>query len=268
MLRNRECRVGRLYVAVDPNDVLYVVDRDEGFMHVFETSPLKDITDTSATVSYVSNFGFHGETDSFQFVATDGLADSNVGRVFIDVARNFRAPIAHDQSLATLEDIPIDITLTADGPDGIVGFDFNGLDILSYQIIESPPPDAPAGETITIDIVIGNQAPEGMAGLVARAIAMQATIDAPGVIFTGSSEGSCTISPNGQSIDCDFGDFAVGEQRTVILSFARDPNLLDDVEANVRLSVTTSSEAINDVTEVYLTRDLRGERIFPDRFRE
>jgi hypothetical protein len=433
----------------------YVVDREEGFVHVFETSPLKDITDDSATVSYVSNFNFHSDTDSFQFIATDGLADSNVGTAFIDVARNFRAPIAHDQSVTTLEDVPIDITLTADDPDGIIGFDFNGLDILNYQIIElplhgtltpvssdnatltlnytpdpdyygtdqfvflandgvddsepatvdieviyvddpprivdnelppriglgfpfvlrgvftddgaespddyftsvvwngettiieggvneddpdnpyiegvllieplegkgtgygiaqhtfttpgtktvrfcifdqdsrgecltsevtpellvnlgvelpddqgeTPPPSVPAGETFTIDVIIGNLEPQGVTGLVAQAIAMHGAIDTPGVIFIGSSEGSCTISPDGQTINCDFGDFAVGEQRVITLSFATDPTPVEDVIANIHLSFTTSSEAVNEITEAYLTRTIANtNRIFRDRF--
>ena len=435
----------------------YVVDREEGFVHVFETSPLKDITDDSATVTYVSNFSFHSDTDSFQFIATDGLAESNVGMAFISVARNFRAPIAHDQAVVTLEDVPIDITLTAEDPDGIFGFDFNGLDILSYQIIEAPlhgslasvasdnatltltytpdpdyfgtdqfvfvandglddshpalveieviyvddpprvvanalppriglgfpfvlsgiftddgddnpedyftsvawdnegtvieggindndpnnpfiqgvllirplegkgtgygiaqhtfttpgpksvrfcildqdsrgecltsevtpellvnlgvelpddqgampPPEVPAGETFTIDVIIGNLEPEGVAGLVAQGIAMQGTIDTPGVVFTGSSEGPCTISAGGQTIDCDFGDFAVGEQRTITLSFATDASLVDDALASIRLRFTTSSEAVNEVTEAWLTRTiLNTNRIFRDRFSE
>ncbi|TVS11739.1 MAG: hypothetical protein EA419_07135, partial [Wenzhouxiangella sp.] len=116
----------------------YVVDREEGFVHVFETSPLKDITDDSVTVTYVSKFDFHSDTDSFQFIASDGLADSNPGTVTIDVARNFRPPVAHDQDISTDEDAPIDIVLTADDPDGIVGIDFNGLDILTYRIVDPP----------------------------------------------------------------------------------------------------------------------------------
>ena len=433
----------------------YVVDREEGFVHVFETSPLKDITDDSATVTYVSDFNFHSDSDSFEFVATDGLADSSVGTVSIDVARNFRAPIAHDQSVVTLEDVPLDITLTAEDPDGIIGFDFNGLDILSYQIVEAPlhgtlapvtsdnatltltytpdpdyygtdqfvfvandgvddsnpatvdievtyvddpprivtnelppriglgfpfvfrgvftddgaespddyftsvvwngettiveggvneddpdnpfiegvllirplegkgtgygiaqhtftepgaktvrfcifdqdsrgecltsevtpellvnlgielpddqgetpPPDVPAGEAFTIDVIIGNLEPEGVAGLVAQAISMQGTIDTPGVIFTGSSQGNCTFGQDGQTIDCDFGDFAVGEQRVITLSFATDPTLVEDAVANIHLSITTSSEAVNEINEAYLTRTiLNTNRIFSDRF--
>jgi hypothetical protein len=125
--------------AVSVNSTqFYVVDREEGFVHVFETSPLKDITDDSVTVTYVSNFDFHGASDSFRFVASDGLADSNVGTALIDVARNFRPPEALPLAVDTLEDVAVDIVLAAVDPDGIQGVDFNGLDVLDYQIVEAP----------------------------------------------------------------------------------------------------------------------------------
>ncbi len=430
----------------------YVVDREEGFVHVFETSPLKDITDDSATVTYVSNFDFHSATDTFQFIASDGLHDSNVGTVSIDVARNFRAPIAQDQTVGTNEDTPLQITLSAEDPDGIIGFDFNGLDILDFEIIEgpeagtvsvlgsdnrsltllyipeedvfgqdtlvfvandgvddsipatvtidiapiddpprvlsnelpqrvgagfpfvlrgvfeddgasdfmtsvewnsedfesegginddnpdnpfidgvylvqpalgkgqgygiaehvftstgvkdvrfciadqseredclttqltvealvnlglelpaeqsqTPPPDVPIGDTFTVEVEVGNLVPEGIAGLIAQAIGMQGTIDTPGVTFIGSSEGDCTISADGQSIDCDFGDFAVGEQRLITLSFATDPGLSHNTAAQIRLSFTTASQSVNELTEAFITRTIVDPNIiFGDRF--
>ncbi len=443
--------------AVSVNSTqFYVVDREEGFVHVFETSPLKDITDDSATVTYVSNFDFHSAVDSFQFIASDGLADSNTGTVLIDVARNFRAPVGLAQNVITNEDMAVEITLVADDPDGILDVDFNGLDVLSYQIVEAPAhgalapvssdnatatlsytpnpgyfgsdrfvfiandgvddsepatvdvevvftddppevldielparvglgfpfvarglfaddgaidPDAffptivwnnqqtiveggvnednpdnpfiegillvepldgrgtgygiaqqtftspgtkevrfcivdqdsrgecmnveltpellvnlgielpqdqggmspapiPAGDSFSIDVVIGNVQPEGLAGLIAQSIAMNGRIDTPGLVFTGSSEGSCTISPDGQTIDCNFGDFAAGEQRTITLSFASDPEvMLEDIDANIRLRFTTATDAVNEVTEANLTRTiLNVNRIFSDRF--
>ena len=445
--------------AVSVNSTqFYVVDREEGFVHVFETSPLKDITDESATVTYVSDFDFHSAVDSFDFIASDGLADSNIGTATINVARNFRPPLAFEQSVTTQENLPVDITLEADDPDGIVGIDFNGLDVLSYQIVELPthgtlapvtsdnatatltytpdpdyfgadrfvfvandgvddseptpvdievefiddppkvadidlpervglgfpfvargvftddgaadpegysstivwnneltiveggineddpdnpfvegillveplagrgtgngiaehtfttpgtkdvrfclldqdsrgecmdveitpellvnlgvelpddqddtPPDPiPAGDSFSIDVVIGNLEPEGLTGLVAQAIAMNGRIDTPGLIFTGSSEGDCAISPDGQTIDCDFGDFAAGEQRTVTLSFASDPNVvLEDTDANIRLRFTTETESVNEITEANLNRTiLNVNRIFSDRFED
>lgn len=441
--------------AVSVNSTqFYVVDREEGFVHVFETSPLKDITDDSATVTYVSNFNFHSDTDSFQFIASDGLADSAPGTVTIDVARNFRPPVTEDQAVSTFERVPVDIVLAAEDLDGIVGIDFNGLDRLTFRIVEPPangtlqtiggdnetltvrytpdpdffgedafsfvandavddsnesmvvidvayvddppvitkvdlperiglgfpfmvrgeftddgavepddyftsvvwtsdgqsqtvveggvneddpdnpflegvmlirptdgrgtgygiaqqvfttpgtkevrfcildqaagstpcenrvftveplvnlgielpddleetvPPTVPFGETFTIDVVIGNLPPDGVAGLVARDVALQGTLDTPGLIFTGSSEGDCTISPDGQTIDCDFGDFAAGEQRTVSLSVTAVSGQPEDFRVDIGLSVTTSSEAVNTVTEAYLVRDVGGTRMF------
>ncbi len=440
--------------AVSVNSTqFYVVDREEGFVHVFETSPLKDITDSSATVTYVSNFDFHSATDSFQFLASDGLDDSNLGTVEIDVARNFRAPITQDQIITTQEDTPIQIMLTADDPDGIIDIDFNGLDILSFQITEAPsqgllslvdsdnesvtltytpnpnffgedqlifiandgvddslparlnirveavddspvvldnelpqrvglgfpfvvrgvfeddgaedfvtsfefdgglileegfineadpdnpyiegvllvepplgsgtgygiaqhvftapgpkdvsfcifdqsergecltsqinpeplvnlglelpadqgeipPPAVPIGETFTVQVQVGNLVPEGVPGLIAQSISMQGSIETAGVIFTGSSEGSCTISPDGQNIACEFGDFAVGEQRLITLSFATDPDLEDGTEARIRLSFTTESEAVNETNDAYITRVIFDpDVVFRDRFR-
>ncbi|MDZ7671215.1 MAG: Ig-like domain-containing protein [Gammaproteobacteria bacterium] len=125
--------------AVSVNSThFFVVDQEESFVHVFETTPLKDITDSSATVTYVSNFDFHSDTDSFQFVASDGLDDSNVGTVFVNVARNYRQPLAFPQILTTDEDVALDIVLEGDDPDGILGEDFNGLDTLTYRILEGP----------------------------------------------------------------------------------------------------------------------------------
>ncbi|HRP88004.1 MAG TPA: hypothetical protein PLS34_10875, partial [Gammaproteobacteria bacterium] len=71
----------------------FVVDRAERFVHVFETSPFKDISSDSATVSYVSNFDFHSDTDTFAFVVNDGLADSAPAQVSVAVARNYRQPL-------------------------------------------------------------------------------------------------------------------------------------------------------------------------------
>ncbi|MCH8476317.1 MAG: hypothetical protein LAT56_00025 [Wenzhouxiangella sp.] len=427
--------------AVSVNSTqFYVVDREESFVHVFETSPLKDITDDSVTVTYVSNFNFHSDTDSFQFIASDGLADSNIGTAVINVERNFRAPIAHAQSVETLEDVPLDITLSADDPDGIIGFDFNGLDILSYQIVEAPlhgtlapvssdnatatltytpdpdyygsdqfvfvandgvddsepatvkieviyvddpprvtslsvpprvglgfavtisgefkddgatgyttrltpgdgspalskggvndnDPDNPfiegvlliepplgrgtgravahhvytaegpweidwcvadqlgredckqlavepeplvslgvdlpgdhgqvplepiqAGENFFVDVVIANLEPSGVAGLIAQAISMTGTIDAAGVTFTGASEVACQISADGKQIDCDFGDFQVGEERSVRLFLASDGDSLDDVIAAIDLSITTTSPAVSEVMSTSAVR--------------
>ena len=115
----------------------YVLDEDRSLMHVFETAPFKEITDNSVVVTYASNNDFQG-TDTFSYVANDGLIDSNTGTATLSISRNFRAPEAFDESLNTNEDQPLNLLLLADDPDGILGVDFNGLDTLSYNIIEGP----------------------------------------------------------------------------------------------------------------------------------
>jgi len=117
----------------------FIVDQAESFVHVFETSPLKDIIDDSATVTYVSDFDFHSASDSFSYRATDGLASSEAAEVTINVSRNFRAPVAFPASLSGIEDQDLEIELEADDPDGVIGSgDFNALDFLTYEIVEQP----------------------------------------------------------------------------------------------------------------------------------
>lgn len=438
--------------AVSVNSTqFFVVDQEESFLHVFETSPLKDISDDSATVTYVSNFDFHSETDSFEFIASDGLADSNAGTAFIQVNRNFRPPIAQDQAVVTAEDQPLQITLTADDPDGIIGLDFNGLDVLSYRIVdepehgtltqvaadnatatltytpdpdyfgedrfrfvandgvddsrpadvvieityvddppqitqlhvpariglgfpvtvagefvddgaesysttllagdgspaqiqgeivededqprldgvllvepaqgrgpgravaqhtytgvgpyrmtwciadqlaredcasitvepealvslgvglpdehgETPPPPVAAGDGFYIDVDLGNLEPDGSAGLIARAITMEGRVEGAGVTFTGASEGNCDISADGRQISCDFGDFQVGEQRTIRLHFASDGTILDDTDAEVELDFATGSPAVNEISISALRTVESVIGVFRDRF--
>ena len=115
----------------------FVLDRDRALMHVFETAPFKDIMEDSVIVSYASDNDFQG-TDSFQFQAFDGLVRSTPATVSIAVARNFRAPEAFDDSVSVDEDGSVAIELLATDPDGILGVDFNGLDILTYGIVEGP----------------------------------------------------------------------------------------------------------------------------------
>jgi formylglycine-generating enzyme required for sulfatase activity len=116
----------------------YIVDRDEKFLHVFGTLPFKDLTDSSAVVTYVSNNTFHSGVDEFQFKVSDGLAESAPATVEISVARNFRPPIALGAAFETVEDVPLDLVLEGADPDGIAGVDFNGLDTLTFEIATPP----------------------------------------------------------------------------------------------------------------------------------
>lgn len=122
----------------------FVLDRDRDLMHVFETAPFKEITEDSVIVSYASDNDFQG-TDQFSFRVHDGLVYSAPANVTVNVARNFRAPLAEDLSVVTNEDNALNITLPATDPDGILGVDFNGLDTLSFQIISAPQHGALSG---------------------------------------------------------------------------------------------------------------------------
>ena len=117
----------------------FVVDTEVDLVHVFETTPFKDITSNSATVTYVSEFDFHSSTDTFTYTATDGLATSATGVASVTVDRNFRRPIALSfDDLQIGEDDSLLIELQGDDPDGIAGVDFNGLDTLTYRIVREP----------------------------------------------------------------------------------------------------------------------------------
>lgn len=117
----------------------FVVDQAESFIHVFETTPLKDITDSSATVTYVSNFNFHSGTDTFTYSATDGLDTSNIATVSVQVDRNFRPPEAFGQDVTLDEDTEAEITVTGDDPDGVFGTDdVFPLDNLTFRVTTQP----------------------------------------------------------------------------------------------------------------------------------
>ena len=59
------------------------------------------VLESSGAFQYTPFAGFHG-FDSFTYFATDGISDSNVATVTILVNH---PPIAHDDSVAGLEDI-------------------------------------------------------------------------------------------------------------------------------------------------------------------
>lgn len=117
----------------------FIVDKAESFVHVFKTSPFSDVTDDSATVTYVSDFNFHSATDSFTYTVSDGLATSEPVAVNVSVSRNFRAPTVMDRQISGLEDNTVDFQLSGDDPDGVIGTDdINPLDNLSFSVLEQP----------------------------------------------------------------------------------------------------------------------------------
>ena len=125
------------HVSVNSTD-FYVVDQSENFVHNFDTSPFKDITPSSATVTYVSDFAFHSAADTFSYSVNDGLVDSAAAVVNVAVARNYRQPQPEGRDVAAREDRSVVIVLRGTDPDGIASRDFNGLDELTFEIVEQP----------------------------------------------------------------------------------------------------------------------------------
>ncbi|MDH4255533.1 MAG: Ig-like domain-containing protein [Gammaproteobacteria bacterium] len=125
------------HVSVNSKN-FFVVDQSENFVHVFETSPFTEVTDSSAVVTYVSNFDVSSVTDTFTFVANDGLVDSNATTVTIDVQRNYRQPLPEAQAVDVNEDGSVVIVLRGTDPDGITDRDIFGLDELVFEIARQP----------------------------------------------------------------------------------------------------------------------------------
>ncbi len=117
-------------VAVNSRN-LYVFDKATDVIHVFETSVIEPIDDTTARVVYTANDGFTGE-DVFTFSSTDGLARSEPATVRIDVSRQFRPPVADRIFRAGDEDVPLPVRLSGTDPDGAVDLP------LSYQLLSQP----------------------------------------------------------------------------------------------------------------------------------
>jgi len=86
------------------------------------------LTGVAPNLVYTPNSNFNG-TDSFAFVANDGVIDSNTSLVSITVTAENDAPVADAQTLTTNEDTALPILLTASDVDG---------DSLTYSIITQP----------------------------------------------------------------------------------------------------------------------------------
>ena len=118
-------------IAVN-KDHFYVLDPQNELLHSFETSVIFALDARSAEVAYQSNNNFVGK-DSFTFSASDGLVNSNIATVDINVKRNVRTPVAPSSLLfGTIEDTQgVTLTLRGEDPDG-------ELDTLTYEIVEQP----------------------------------------------------------------------------------------------------------------------------------
>jgi CSLREA domain-containing protein len=86
--------------------------------------------------SYTPNADYYGP-DTFTYMASDGIDDSNVATVTITVNPINDPPVAIDQSVETNEDTPVEITLTASDVEG---------DSLTYILVSDPSNGTLSGE--------------------------------------------------------------------------------------------------------------------------
>ena len=111
-------------------------------------------------LTYTPGLNYSG-ADSFTFVANDGQADSNVATVTITVTAVNDPPVAQDQSLSTLEDTALPITLVAMDVDGpslgyVVAAPAHGtLSGTAPDLTYTPSPDSSGGDTFTFKATDG-----------------------------------------------------------------------------------------------------------------
>ncbi|MEK7683839.1 MAG: Ig-like domain-containing protein, partial [Verrucomicrobiota bacterium] len=86
------------------------------------------LSGTAPNLTYTPTPNFNG-ADAFTFKVHDGQADSATATISISVTPVNDAPVAQAQTQSTLEDTPLDLTLT--------GTDVEG-DTLTYAIVSSP----------------------------------------------------------------------------------------------------------------------------------
>ena len=119
----------------------------DNFVNVFKTSPLREVTDSSAVVRYVSDFNFQGG-DSFTYRVDDGIDESAPASVSVTVTRAFRPPeqlraecflpgdLGNEVPCVVPEDGALDVRLSSQDPDGFLADAPNGLDTHTFNIVE------------------------------------------------------------------------------------------------------------------------------------
>ena len=130
--------------GISPSDVtvnssnFYVLDTETDILHIFVTSVVEPVDDTTARITYQTDDNYQNATDFFTFSATDGLfvdgefVMSAPARVDLNLSRNFRPPVATPFiDASTDEDMSVPILLDGSDPDA-------PLDILNFGIASQP----------------------------------------------------------------------------------------------------------------------------------
>jgi len=119
------------FFIFEPGVLTNDTDFDPDFLiAVLESNPANGslILNPNGSFQYTPDADFNG-LDSFTYRANDGLANSNIATVSINVAPLNDTPVADPQSIITAEDTSISITLTGSDEDG---------DPLTYEVVDQP----------------------------------------------------------------------------------------------------------------------------------
>ena len=108
-------------IATDPDGDTLVYSVVAGPSH-------GSLTGTAPDLTYMPELNFNG-VDSFTFKVNDAQVDSNIAMVSLTVNPVNDLPVADDQSVTIIQDILVDITLTASDVDG---------DSLAYSVVSWP----------------------------------------------------------------------------------------------------------------------------------
>jgi gliding motility-associated-like protein len=104
------------------------VDLD-GLSYSIVTPPAHGtLSGTGSAFTYTPSLNFSG-LDEFTFKVNDGSTDSNVATVFISITPVNDLPVANNQSVNTLEEVSMNITLTGSDAD---------LDAITYSLVSPP----------------------------------------------------------------------------------------------------------------------------------
>ncbi|MGZ4780124.1 MAG: tandem-95 repeat protein, partial [Thermoanaerobaculia bacterium] len=228
------------------------------------------LTGTPPVVTYTPFQDFNG-SDSFTFTATDGVATSAPATVSITINPVNDPPVADPQSLATDEDTPLPITLTATDIDsGSLTFaiagspphgtitgtppnviytphqDFNGADSFTFTAFDGLATSAPATVSIVVNAV--NDPPSFTKG-------PDVTVAEDSGAYSAAWATSISPGPSdesGQSVA--FSTSITSSDAT--LTFAADPSIdpagnltftpAADAYGSATISVTLSDDGSND----------------------
>ena len=121
-----------------PRDVILTgsdVDADALTFRIVSDPSHGALSGTAPHFTYTPALNYH-ESDTFTFVANDGQVDSALATVSVAVGPKNDAPVTHNRSVATDEDVPLDILLSADDVDA---------DPLTFNISSGPQHGAISG---------------------------------------------------------------------------------------------------------------------------